>query len=104
MLEKDFQIVVEGKKLICEAVEANLKLNHLLFSHLEKIKEVVDVMGNSTSHINFLRVPQQDLSQWSVLTTCPGIIGLFDKPKAVEVKKESLPITIICDNIREVGW
>lgn len=58
-------------------------------------------MGDSTAHVNFMRVPQQDLSSWSVLTTCPGLIGIFDKPNVTEVKHNAHPITVICDNIRE---
>lgn len=100
-LEREQQIIVEGKQLIVEAVEAHLKLNHLLFSHLDKIEGVCQRMGDSTGHVNFLRVPQQDLSQWSVLTTCPGLIGIFDKPNVTKPKENAYPITVICDNIRE---
>lgn len=59
------------------------------------------MMGDSTAHVNFMRVPQQDLSQWSVLTTCPGLIGIFDKPTVIKAKTNPFPITVICDNIRE---
>lgn len=100
-LEKEQQIIVEGKMLITEAVEKHLKLNYLLFSHMEKISDVLSVMGSSTSNVNFIKVPQQDLTFWSVLTTCPGVIGIFDKPKPPMPKKNALPITVICDNIRE---
>lgn len=100
-LEKDQQIIVEGRQLITEAVQSHFKLNYLLFSHLEKINEVLDVMGTSTNHINFIKVPQQDLRMWSVLSTCPGLIGIFDKPAPALIKKNALPITVIGDNIRE---
>lgn len=58
-------------------------------------------MGSSTEHVNFIKVPQQDLTYWSVLQTCPGLIGIFDKPPNPKVKPNALPVTIICDNIRE---
>lgn len=58
-------------------------------------------MGSSTSNVNFIKVPQQDLRMWSVLATCPGIIGIFDKPAPARIKENGLPITIIGDNIRE---
>lgn len=58
-------------------------------------------MGRSTSGVNFIKVPQQDLTVWSVLTTCPGIIGIFDKPAPPLPKPDALPITVICDNVRE---
>ena len=69
---RDQQIVVEGRQLIIEAVQSHLKLNHLLFSHVEKLECLINVLGTSTAHINFVKVPQQDLTFWSVLTTCPG--------------------------------
>lgn len=100
-LAKEQQIIVEGKQLITEAVQSHFKLNYLLFSHLEKINDVLSVMGRSTSGVNFIKVPQQDLTFWSVLTTCPGVIGIFDKPAPPLPKNEALPITVICDNVRE---
>lgn len=88
--------------MITEGVQADLKLNHLLFSHLEKIGPVLENLKPELSaSVNFLRVPQQDLTQWSVLTTCPGLIGIFDKPKVVKTKENAYPITVVCDNIRE---
>lgn len=47
-----------------------------------------------------IKVPMHDLKNWTCLTTCPGIIGIFEKG-AVEKPNDCLPITIICDNIRE---
>lgn len=87
--------------MITEAVVSHFKLNYLLFSHIEKIGDVLNVMGSSTDHVNFIKVPQQDLSHWSVLQTCPGLIGIFTKPAAPKQNLNALPITVICDNIRE---
>lgn len=41
-----------------------------------------------------------DLKNWTCLTTCPGVIGIFEK-REVKKPKNCLPVTIICDNIRE---
>jgi TrmH family RNA methyltransferase len=87
--------------LIKEAVQAHIKLNKLIFSDLDKIKDVVKVLGKSTAGIEFIRVPQPDLNFYSVLQTCPGLIGIFDKPKLPEVKPNSFDIEVICDNVRE---
>lgn len=98
-LQKD-QVVVEGNQLIYEAVKSHFKLNYLLFNQFDKIEPVLDIMGRSTGSTEFVKVPQHDLKVFSCLTTCPGVIGIFDKPE-VNQKENSLPITIICDNIRE---
>lgn len=95
------QIIIEGQKLISEAVQSHLKCNHLIFSHVEKLETVISILGASTGNINFVKVPQQDLTFWSVLTTCPGLIGIFDKPTIIKPKENALPITVICDNLRE---
>lgn len=95
------QIIIEGQQLLAEAVQSHLKLNHILFSHVEKLEKLINILGTSTAHINFFKVPQQDLTFWSVLTTCPGVIGIFDKPEIIKPKPNSLPITVICDNLRE---
>ena len=100
-LNKEQQIIVEGSQLIKEAVQSHFKLNHLLFTQIDKVADLVNVMGQSSSGVNFVKVPQQDLTYWSVLTTCPGLIGIFDKPNNVRDKSDALPITVICDNIRE---
>ncbi|CRK86310.1 CLUMA_CG000130, isoform A [Clunio marinus] len=100
-LKRQDQIIVEGNQLIKEAIQSNIKLNYLLFSHVDKITDIVNVMGTNTKHVNFLKAPQHDLTFYSVLTTCPGVIGIFDKPKEIQPKTNPLPITIICDNLRE---
>lgn len=97
----DNQIIVEGQQLIKEAVQAHIRLNKLLFSDLDKIKDVVKVLGSSTAGIEFLRVPQPDLNFYSVLQTCPGLIGIFDKPALPRIKSNSYDIDVICDNVRE---
>lgn len=42
---KDEQIVVEGRQLVCEAVQNYLKLNHLLFANIKNAEPVLDILG-----------------------------------------------------------
>jgi 16S rRNA (guanosine(1370)-2'-O)-methyltransferase len=98
---QDHQIIVEGKQLICEAIESDVNLNHLLFANIKNAEPVLDVIGNTKTKMpNLLRVPREDLSFISILQTCPGLIGIFDRPH-VRRKPDPLPITVICDNVRE---
>lgn len=99
--ELENQIIVEGNQLIKEAVQAHMQLDKLIFSDLEKIKDVVNVLGKSSSGIEFLRVPNPDLNFYSVLQTCPGLIGIFKKPTSIPVKPNALNINVIADNVRE---
>lgn len=99
--EQENQIIIEGNQLIKEAVEAKIQLNKLIFSDQSKIKEVTDMMGKSCNSVDFIKVPQSEMSFYSVLQTCPGLIGIFTKPEPPPEKMNALPITLISDNVRE---
>lgn len=134
-------LLIEGRRLTLEAVEVGLKLRYLLFSNVKQIEQIRSKIQQSfTKQTEFIRVPHNDLSFWSTLSTCPGLISVFEKPKdmseiwdnvkKVEMKKwnkksmnavaneeqtdtvpennvptenvyESIPITVICDQVRE---
>lgn len=126
-------LLIEGRRLTLEAVQAGLKIKYLLFSNLEHIEEVRgDIRKALTKNTEIIRVPHNDLSFWSTLTTCPGLIVVFEKPAnmakiweraaasaAVAAKdsissdqtedverpnqmfNEPIPITVICDQVRE---
>lgn len=93
------QIIVEGKNLIKEALKQNLKMSHLIISKIEDVEPFLEEI-NKSKDTKLFKTFQHDLKTWSVLTTCPGVIAIFDK-KFVEEDPNSLPISIICDNIRE---
>lgn len=100
--EFDNQIIVEGNQLIKEAIEAQIKLNKLIFSDALKLVEITNVMSKKAKEgVEFFKVPQSELTLYSVLQTCPGLIGIFDKPDVPEVKYEALNVNIVCDNVRD---
>lgn len=73
-------LMVEGRRLLLDALDAGLPLKYLLFSRHDQLKLVRDKLAAANAKPEILRVPHHDLSFWSVMTTCPGIIGLFEKP------------------------
>lgn len=94
------EILVEGRRLIIDAVEAGLKLETLLFSDREEFNSIENrLVGES----DIYKVPYSDLKMWSGLTTCPGLMGIFsrDLTRLNINEKDSIPLTVICDNIRE---
>lgn len=100
--ERDERIIVEGNQLIKEAIVAGIKLDKLIFSDSKKINEIKDLLGSELkSRVEFLKVPLPDLTFYSVLTTCPGLIGIFEKPQSIKAKPNAFDINIICDNVRE---
>lgn len=117
--EKENLLLIEGSRLMNEAIEAGLQIKYLLFSKVENVEKNRKVLNKGLvaeqhSRSTIIRVPQGDLSFWSAQTTCPGIIAIFRKPSNMEdvwSKHRSTidvdgvqtrtPVTIICDQIRE---
>jgi tRNA G18 (ribose-2'-O)-methylase SpoU len=101
--KQDNQIIIEGNQLIKEAIQARIKLNKLIFAKAEKLELIKPFIQtkNILKNLEVYKVPTSDLTVYSVLTTCPGLIGVFDKPSEIEPKINALDIKIIADNVRE---
>lgn len=94
--EKHKLLFIEGRRLTLETAEAGLKLRYLLFSNVKQIEAVRSkIQKTFTKQTEILRVPHNDLSFWSTLTTCPGLITVFDRPADMNTIWESRKQTII---------
>ncbi|GAB6030016.1 hypothetical protein CHUAL_005707 [Chamberlinius hualienensis] len=103
--EKNRLILLEGKILIKEALEAGVKPEAIFFSLEENI---ADLPLSNHKHLKIYKVMYKQLQIWSTLTTSPGVIGIFKLPTDLDVKiaeknQPKLPLTVVCDNIREPG-
>lgn len=112
-------LMVEGRRLLLDALNAGLKLQYILFSRHDQLKLIRDQLKVARATPEIIRVPHHDLTFWSVMTTCPGIIGIFQKPVDMEqiyMKNAAPPdvaqelataanfdgrITVILDQIRD---
>lgn len=95
------QLLLEGRRLILDAIECGLPLKYLIFSDIEQLKLVSKY---APKDVTCYKVSQGDLSFWSTLTTCPGLLAIFEKPvdmSHIWKQKECLPIIVICDQVRE---
>lgn len=112
--EKHANIVLEGSRLIFDALTYGLELKTLLFSRLDdpafrKIVRLLRHQENSSktlkSNYKLIQIAYSDMKLWSQLTTTPGLMAIFRKPTLMEIKQnlssEPKPITVICDNIRD---
>ncbi|CAG9797787.1 unnamed protein product [Chironomus riparius] len=104
--QRDQKIIIEGNVLIKEALKAHLKPDKFIFSDIRKLndfyKDIAKIVGNNVvKSIENLKVPQTDLTFYSALTTCPGLIAIFDKPQLIPKKSNALPITVISDGCKE---
>lgn len=100
MREKNNQICMEGYRLIKDGIEAGVKPEIIFFSRLSDIEDLP-----LHEEVKLYKIPYRTIQLWSNLTTSPGIIGIFQIPnvESTEPSPNALPLTIICDNIRDPG-
>ncbi|XP_017780682.1 PREDICTED: rRNA methyltransferase 3, mitochondrial [Nicrophorus vespilloides] len=95
-------ILLEGKRLIREALETGSKLKYLIFTRPEELDYLKKHLPNSGAQI--YKMPYREMQMWSTLTTSPGIMGVFKTPEVDKFEaKNTIPLTVICDNVREPG-
>ncbi|XP_064545585.1 rRNA methyltransferase 3, mitochondrial [Drosophila montana] len=102
------QIIIEGRRLIEEALQCRLKMHSLFFSQRDQLALLRELVAQAQQEDNtkIYKVPQHDLKTWSSLVTPPGLMALFERPSSHGIQQqqlgsEPLPITVVCDNIRE---
>lgn len=95
-------MIVEGVRLVIDALQTGIVPQTILITGQEQLRKLdtyqEELLAKSCA---IYRVAPKDLSIWSSLTTPPGIMAIFERPEAVAPPKNCLPITVICDNIRE---
>nr|XP_022915976.1 rRNA methyltransferase 3, mitochondrial [Onthophagus taurus] len=96
-------ILLEGKRLVKEALENKCKLKYLLFSRKDDLDSFKSILPKSGASL--YKMPLREMQLWSDLTQCPGVMGIFEHPTVenFSTPKNSIPLTVICDNIREPG-
>lgn len=114
-------VLLEGKRLIRDALESKCQLHSVIFSRKELVEYLKPFLPKTGA--NIYKIPYSEIQMWSDLSTSPGImgqseqisfafilitlsciLGIFKKPKTEAfVTTESIPLTVICDNIREPG-
>lgn len=95
------QLLLEGRRLIIDAIKCGLPLKYLIFSDIEQLKLVAKL---APEDVTCYKVSQGDMSFWSTLTTSPGLMAIFEKPvdmSDIWKQKDYLPIIVICDQVRE---
>uniref|UniRef100_A0A2I3G0F4 Mitochondrial rRNA methyltransferase 3 n=2 Tax=Nomascus leucogenys TaxID=61853 RepID=A0A2I3G0F4_NOMLE len=104
--EKQGKILLEGRRLITDALKAGAVAKTFFFSRLEYLKELP---VNKLKGVSLIKVKFEDIKDWSDLVTPQGIMGIFAKPDHVKMTypktqlQHSLPLLLICDNLRDPG-
>ncbi|NXG35864.1 MRM3 methyltransferase, partial [Dromaius novaehollandiae] len=100
------KVLLEGHRLIKDALEAGAVLQTLFFSTVGHLKELPEA---ELKRANLVKVKFEDIKSWSDLITPQGLIGIFSKPDHAKMAypaaqlNNSLPVVLICDNIRDPG-
>ncbi|KAF7273139.1 hypothetical protein GWI33_014133 [Rhynchophorus ferrugineus] len=93
-------MLLEGKTLIKEALQSGCKLKYILFSRSKEVEYLKPFLPKADTDI--FKIPYRELQSWSDLVTAPGIMAIFQIPDLSRFEPTNpLPITVVCDNIRE---
>lgn len=108
--DKANQIVIEGHRQINEALKCGMRIQAIIFSKREQLLHISDILHATPTikQIDIFKVVHHDLKLWSILTTTPGILAILQRPQTEDIAEKAanssthrLPITVVCDNIRE---
>ncbi|NXL83750.1 MRM3 methyltransferase, partial [Alectura lathami] len=100
------KVLLEGQRLIRDALEAGAVPQALFFSTVGHLRELPQAPLKRAS---LVKVKFEDIKSWSDLVTPQGLIGIFSKPDHAKMSypaaqlASSLPVVLICDNIRDPG-
>uniref|UniRef100_A0A1A7XHH6 RNA methyltransferase like 1 n=1 Tax=Iconisemion striatum TaxID=60296 RepID=A0A1A7XHH6_9TELE len=102
--EHQGKILLEGRRLICDALEANASPQMVFFSTVERLQELpLDKLRRAT----LVKVKFEDIKIWSDLVAPQGVIAIFSRPNPERLnfsqRGQSVPLSLICDNIRDPG-
>ncbi|OXB54497.1 hypothetical protein ASZ78_002880 [Callipepla squamata] len=96
------KVLLEGHRLIRDALEAGAVPRALFFSAALQLRELPPAPLKGA---RLVRVRFEDIKCWSDLVAPQGMIGIFSKPDHAKMSYPAaqLPIVLICDNIRDPG-
>ncbi|NWV40657.1 MRM3 methyltransferase, partial [Grantiella picta] len=100
------KVLLEGHRLIKDALEAGAVPQTLFFSTVGHLKLLPEA---EIKRASLIKVKFEDIKTWSDLVTPQGLLGIFSKPDPAKLSypaaqlTNSLPLLLICDNIRDPG-
>ncbi|MBN3318892.1 MRM3A methyltransferase, partial [Atractosteus spatula] len=104
--EQQQKVLLEGRRLICDALAAGALPQALFFSSGERLRELP---ADKLRRASLVKVKFEDVKLWSDLVTPQGVIAIFSQPEASrlafppEQREHALPLSLVCDNIRDPG-
>ncbi|XP_015238644.1 PREDICTED: rRNA methyltransferase 3, mitochondrial [Cyprinodon variegatus] len=102
--EHQGKILLEGRRLICDALEAGARPQTVFFSSLDRLRELpLDKLRGAS----IVKVKFEDIKIWSDVVAPQGVIAIFSRPDPSRLnylqRGQSMPLSLICDNVRDPG-
>ncbi|KAK7130817.1 hypothetical protein R3I94_016080 [Phoxinus phoxinus] len=104
--EQQGKVVLEGKRLVSSALDAGAIAQTVYFTSVDALRELPPDKLRRTS---IVKLRMEDSKVWSDLDTSQDIIAIFKRPEAShltfsqEKYGKPVPLTLICDNMRDPG-
>ncbi|TSL04423.1 rRNA methyltransferase 3B, mitochondrial [Bagarius yarrelli] len=99
-------MILEGRRLISKALDAGASPVTIFFSAMERLQELP---VNKLSQAVLLKVKLEDVRVWTELEAPVDMIAIFKRPVtsqlsfSTEKYGKPVPLTLICDNLRDPG-
>ncbi|KAL7853639.1 hypothetical protein AOLI_G00204830 [Acnodon oligacanthus] len=104
--EQQGKILLEGRRLISEALDAGASPQTIFFTSVERLQELP---LSKLAHAGLIRVKPEDIRILSDVDTPQDLLAVFKRPKVSQMQfseekyGKALPLTLICDNMRDPG-
>ncbi|XP_054168248.1 rRNA methyltransferase 3, mitochondrial-like [Oppia nitens] len=107
--EKEDLMILEGKRLISDAIEAGVQLKAIYFSKEENLIGIPELDRLVAGGMKLKKVFYKDIQLFSNMSSSPGLVAVTQRPDQrqiltnLEFSGERMPLIIIGDNIRDPG-
>ncbi|XP_038817172.1 rRNA methyltransferase 3A, mitochondrial-like isoform X1 [Salvelinus namaycush] len=104
--EHQGKILLEGRRLICDALAAGANPQMVFFSSVDRL---CDLPLDKLKRATLVKVKFEDIKIWSDLVAPQGVIAIFSRPDPSRLtfpqdqRGQSVPLSLICDNVRDPG-
>ncbi|XP_062867681.1 rRNA methyltransferase 3B, mitochondrial [Trichomycterus rosablanca] len=104
--EQQSKILLEGRRLISDALEAGASPQTIFFSTMKRLQELP---FDKLKHVSLVQVKLDDVQIWPDLDAPVDMIAIFKRPEPHQMQfseekyGKPLPLTLICDNLRDPG-
>ncbi|CAG2173719.1 unnamed protein product, partial [Oppiella nova] len=103
--ERQNLMILEGKRLIGDAINAGVSLKTIYFSKEENLVDIEGLEQMVANGVQLKKVLFRDLQLFSDVVNSPGLIAVAQRPtnQTNRSNGHTLPLILIGDNIRDPG-